>query len=721
MIRFFLKQTLYLISFFCVLTVIYSPAAVAQVDGTIPQEIKWLSVASLQHWFSNGGAEIEYGRRGRGQYLTIDQIDGLGWPAEYGNKVYTNVGNSFWMGTTNFADPVSGVTYPYKVVSSGRRFMYMGTEIFPERLELIGNREHPTVMVDDSRSSDLDFDDNLDDVDATLPADRMILNTFNTPIGVTVTRKVYSFTQQFNDNYFIYEFTFKNTGIINDRGTTIPARTLTDVVFFWQHRYALACEAYRNNWALNGTNWGKNTVIDAVGQNPGQPNWDGSPYEFRATWAWYGPHSASSSFTAGVGFPRSTDGSIMAGTQYAGLVVLHADKSASDKSDDPTQPRTTAFNGADQGGFAQTNNQYDPNLMSSKYALMTGGHPPQTWAEILGRRYADQVTVDAGGYQAAQGFGPYTLAPGDSVKIVFAEAVSGISREKNKEVTRKWFNNTGPFVLPDGTTTTDRDVYKEAWVFSGKDSLFQTFRRALSNYNSNFSIPQPPPPPNDFKVVSGGNKITLTWAANAESDPNFDGYEIFRAEGRTDTLWEKIFTCNKNNVVNTFADRNARRGFNYFYYIVSKDNGQHPADPILNIPANVPLVSSKFYTMTNKEAFLTRPSGSSLSEIRVVPNPYNIKARDYQFGQDTPDRLAFYGLPSSCIIKIFTETGDLIETINHSGSGDELWHSLTSSRQLVVSGLYIAYFEVDQDIYDDSGVLTFRKGENAIRKFIVIR
>ena len=51
----------------------------------------------------------------------------------------------------------------------------------------------------------------------------------------------------------------------------------------------------------------------------------------------------------------------------------------------------------------------------------------------------------------------------------------------------------------------------------------------------------------------------------------------------------------------------------------------------------------------------------------------------------------------------------LIKTIEHTdGSGDEAWNSITSSRQLIVSGLYIAHFE-DPD------------GRSTIRKFTVIR
>ena len=99
-----------------------------------------------------------------------------------------------------------------------------------------------------------------------------------------------------------------------------------------------------------------------------------------------------------------------------------------------------------------------------------------------------------------------------------------------------------------------------------------------------------------------------------------------------------------------------------------------------------------------------------MAEIRVVPNPYHIKARNLQFGAfDGADRLAFYGLPAECTIRIYTERGDLIDVLEHKdGSGDELWHSTTSSKQIIVSGLYIAH------------ILT-PDGQSAFRKFVVIR
>jgi len=39
---------------------------------------------------------------------------------------------------------------------------------------------------------------------------------------------------------------------------------------------------------------------------------------------------------------------------------------------------------------------------------------------------------------------------------------------------------------------------------------------------------------------------------------------------------------------------------------------------------------------------------------------------------------------------------------------DETWNSITSSRQVITSGLYIAHFETPE-------------GENAIQKFIIVR
>jgi len=116
---------------------------------------------------------------------------------------------------------------------------------------------------------------------------------------------------------------------------------------------------------------------------------------------------------------------------------------------------------------------------------------------------------------------------------------------------------------------------------------------------------------------------------------------------------------------------------------------------------------SAFNAVTyNSQTYFTQypiSGGSGLDLVRVVPNPYDIRARLLQFGDvaNQADRIMFYGLPAQAKLKIFTERGDLVNEINHtSGTGDERWD--------VASGIYILYVERSD-------------GSKVIRKFVIIR
>ncbi|OYV02819.1 hypothetical protein CGW93_03685 [candidate division bacterium WOR-3 4484_18] len=528
----------------------------------------------------------------------------------------------------NYYDPLVDKTFEYKVVHVGPRVLNEENEILSVEFKLYGQFDHPTVIVDGIPACNTTYMDMVDEVIDTLKADRLLYNVVNTSIGITITRKIYAFSNQYHDNYFIYDYVFKNTGIYDKEGHR-HEQTLQDVVIFFQYRYSPCRETgpYGYYWMPQNTSWGRNTVNDVIGQRePGDT--------FRAIFAWKGKHSAWNAPGDCIGEPNigseyvAADGRLGA-PQFCGVVVIHADKSPHDTTDDVYQPTTTWYIDSDHPRNSG-NDQFNEEHMEEEYELMTRGHAPKTHAEEVGDGNADEFGNTAGGYSATQGFGPYTLEPGDSIHIVLAEAVAGLNRKSACEIGALWYKwayegYTGPFELPDGSTTNDGNEYKNAWVFTGKDSLFETFRRAIANYKAGFNIPQPPPPPDMF--------------------------------------------------------------------------------------------------MTNEPAFLRRPPGVSLEDIRVVPNPYNIRARELQYGAGGPDRIMFLNIPPFCTIRIYTERGDLIKTIIHDdGSGDEAWESVTSSRQLVVSGVYIAHFEVTQDYYDpNTGELLYRKGEQTIRKFIIIR
>jgi hypothetical protein len=365
-----------------------------------------------------------------------------------------------------------------------------------------------------------------------------------------------------------------------------------------------------------------------------------------------------------------------------------------------------------------TNTQWDEDRMTEEYqGWMSSGHPTKTQAEEVGAGFADQTAgVGGGGFSQAIAFGPYTMAPGDSIHIVMAEGIAGISREKNLSIGRNWYSvvkdkKTVNVTLADGTmksisSETDANNYKDAWVYTAEDSLIQTYRRAISLYKNGLSLGDetPPDPPSTFEVESQGNRIYLKWTTNAETHPRFEGYKIYRALGAEDSTYYLIGDLNKSdgNLAAEFSDFTAVRGQSYYYYIVSYDNGSTNT-----ISPGYPLHSSPFYTRTNKAAFLRKPPADDMSEIRIVPNPYNIRNRNLQYSGEY-NKIMFLNLPVECKIRIFTERGDLIYTINHYGSGDNRWDLITSSRQIVVSGVYIATFETPD-------------GKVAYQKFVIIR
>ena len=682
-------------------TVLCTVHVLAQPPG---QQVRFLQVGSLQTWISNMGTEIEVGRRG----IEYDQMDGMVYPAQYSFQNH-QAAKSMWIGTTNYDDRSLGVTLSARIVGAGTRATYPLTELMPVSFKMYGRYPSPNVVVDGVTASENASGDEVDDVASTQKADRMIVSVMNSSIGLTMTKKVMAFSQQNHDNYFIYEYVFENTGIIDKNGTVeSPRRTLTGVTIFWQYRYAFGEEGYRtgNGIPSNNIGWGRNAVHQVIGTdtnaasftNPASPD-----YELRAHYSWYGKHSQSP--RNNIGAPAYWSDGHLTAPHFSGVVTLHADKSATDKSDDKSQPRTTVFLGSDAKTDApQGLEPKNPDLMNRQYAAMTSGHPAKTQADLVGSGNADQTGDNPGGYNQGEGYGPYTLAPGESIRIVVAEAVAGLSREMCYEIGNKWLNKQTPYVLPNGTSTTIEDDYKNAWVFTGIDSLKQSFRRAINNFRSSYSIPTPPPPPGTFEVQGGGDRIRLTWSKDAESFPGFDGYEIYRAIDKPDTFYTKIFSCNISSVVNTYDDLSATRGRDYYYYIVTKDNGATN-----DAQLGVPLVSSKYYTRTNKPTQLKRPAQNDMSAIRVVPNPFDARASKLQFGGVTVDRLAFYGLPPMCTIRIYTERGDLIKTLEHTdGSSDELWDSTTEFRQIIVSGVYIAVFSSPD-------------GKTVMRKFIVIR
>lgn len=694
-------------------------------------EYRWLSAGSFHNFYSSIGSEIEEG-------FINEQQGGWQWPAIYRGQDAQAM-KALWLGATNFTDEQQ--TWDYRVVHVGPRVTGLG-EFYPVSMETISKFPPPEVSVDGLVSFSKDVTN--DGVDPTMKADRKIVTVTNTLLGVTVERTIRQFSQQYHDNYHVIEYVFTNTGNTDaDAEIEFPNRTVEGFVPYFLNRMA-PVKASRYTIG-NGTGWGLNTMNDRRGDGLIAEETE----DFRAQFAWHGyfPPFGNPNYD-NVGAPifvPNTTGSWLSADDttgrleayhFVGTTTLHADASSSDNTDDPNQPFTMAEEHNDDPLYAN-NSAFNANKMAAEYNMMTRGRvsprhayiaEPTGYAGFI-KPTGDPSLGDGGGYGYSYGYGPYTLAPGESVRIVIAEASAGISRDVAEGVGRQFKE----IVLSGGDQYQDityevngqaESMTKNEWVFTSRDSLFQTFERAIANFNSDYNIPESPLPPSIVSVSSAGDGITLDWEFDG-NEGDIQGFRIFRASGRVDSTYrllaqvpasERFFSDGEGGRLNdpsVYELDVPIRGRDYYYYIVTVGNTNSDGTGLT--PTGTNLISNRYYSQSYDPGRLLRAAGQAMEEIRVVPNPYNPNIdQSLLLDQDGRDRLAFYEIPGISTIQIYTEIGELIKTIEHTnGSGDEFWDLRTDYRQRVVSGIYIARI-INKDPNDDDF------GRVAIRKIVII-
>lgn len=827
----------------------------AQLTGT---ETRYIRVGSLQSKFTAIGAE----RAWNNVYY-----EGLTWPSDYMYQDNAVIERTY-IGCQNFSDSIGAQWANYCVAIN---LGYPGVSVFPMILKETAKFANPDIYVDGVNVS-APYTGDVDSVDANQIADRVVTDILNTSMGITMTRRVFGFSQQYHDNYFIFEYTFKNTGYIDYTNVKKLNETIHGFRFGTLDRYSVCREGADNSGY--DQEYGKHSWQSRRGEYDAQHANDVSnlteaspiPQWLRAGFEWYGQRAEDQYDNIGApngSFTGAGDGRLCS-PQFCGIVTMHVDKTATDKSDNVSQPAVLGWHAGDTVPSLGDMSPSTEPQQTDMYNFLSGipykglGNDTESMYEDWHVKDPDpwKVHGDGGGTGVWISYGPWDLNPGDSVDLVIAVGVNGLSRDACWQIGRRYWaayknpSDKGPFTLPDGSTTTDLNVYKDTWVLTGADSVMKTFSRAVRNYNLGYKIPEPPQPPTLFTVSSGGDRISLTWNPSpSEGSGGFGGYKIFRAVGTADTTFDEIATVPSGST--NYDDVTARRGFSYYYYISAFNDGSDNTSGVAN-PAGQ-LLSSRFYTKTDIPAYLERQQGPlprattgviplsaivkptskldtvnvlfqvdprfasqsvyvgvtdfsmtvvdsngnkttvapplgtlplrlstvpdtavfaldstvaaqasqllygvsvdnassqeivqitvngvrlNLSDsvvspystrkwtdaIRIVPNPYNVRSAQLQFPGE-PDKIEFFNIPGHCVIRIYTENGNLIRTISHeNGSGDETWNSNTSSNQVVVSGVYIVHFTVTQDYTDPvTGKLEYRKGDTAFQKCIIIR
>jgi hypothetical protein len=732
--------------------IIVSLLIIGTVFAAIPLSNRtWVRVGSLQSPFEAWGAE-------RGHDANLSMYVGMQWPAWY-NATDNFVIDRQFIACRNFTDK-SGEVKPF--MSSKFHTTSSTNQLIPMVLSQTGKYPYTEISVDGTAQY---YDDFLNgNIDEDQIADRIVTNIIYTGLGLKMTRKILAFSQQYNDNYFIYEYTFENTGNIDEDDAIELSETIHDFYFGMMSRYCTSREA-RTVTNLRQAGWGAHQWVyhTPMSENPDLP--------YFYTWLGQAKTADITMTYDNVGVPalpgvETIDEARIRCPQVAGMAVLHTDAAYNDETNDKSKVRTGWYigdgvpgEGADQYAWICLSDDYENRVRTEVPQDEYAGH-------MVADRYPPYLTlkdIDAAGTNSYLSFGPYEIPMGESIKIVLCEGVSSIDRKKAIEVGRNWYKayngNAVDLELPPPPVYRDpepvdpdaplMDVYKDMWVYTGKDSIIKTFYKAKENYESGYDIPFAPPPPNTFDLMPQPDQIILEWGDNPETDPNFEGYRVYRAMLEPDSFYHPIFECSvsEGNVENTYTDKELLRGINYYYYVVS-----YSIDPVEGV-----LESGRAYTQTTIPASLKKPprditdDGTLISDIalqyaageisdqeridavlgmiRIVPNPFNIKNRKITFGSGSDkDKMMFYNLPENCTIRIFTERGDLVDVIEHvthegmAALADEAWNSSTASRQVIKSGVYIAHIQVSKDTKEvKTGLPLLYKGESVTKKFIIIR
>lgn len=109
-----------------------------------------------------------------------------------------------------------------------------------------------------------------------------------------------------------------------------------------------------------------------------------------------------------------------------------------------------------------------------------------------------------------------------------------------------------------------------------------------------------------------------------------------------------------------------------------------------------PFRKDEFYEFTLKgQSFDQSKALAELNDISVVPNPYvgaaSWEPTTTEVGRGER-RIYFMHLPSECTINIYTLSGKLVDTIEHSSTiadGQEKWDLVSKDGMDIAYGIYV--------------------------------
>jgi len=550
-------------------------------------------------------------------------------------------------------------------------------------------------------------------IDPDLPSYRAIYRHHRWEMGVDLTETIHAYATQADGDYLLYEYSFKNTGVMSRRPIVSHPLPLQD---FW-YSFNFHARPAAQGMALYG---GGDDLLEFI--NP-WPNYTDAGGNHHTICVFYdGDKTGGFEDWGDPGYSVASElGKDLWSKQHTAVGFVFAETAPGTSTDDPSQP---------QGNGWCRERDYNLNAfqldMAKQYrTIFCGGQ-----TDYVPRRLPENVTQASVGVSMTdptpyQGVHWSALPFNATVRAIMVVAAGGLDGRTSR--------NLGKIQMArrDAGTTPVQTPAEIALILTGKDSVKKVLDRVFWNVygydpnppggtprwankptaqNRTFNTPDPPPPPAVGWMMSGDGSAIIQWQPITDAqkkDPDtgvsdFAGYRVYRAVGASDSDYVKVY----EGTATRYEDTAVSKDFVYYYYVTSYDDGTQNWSN-----SNVKLESGRFWVWNGWYDAGVRPAGkiaktaAELADIRVVPNPYNVRL-EFPTGAPKED-ITWKNLPAVCTIRIYTAAGDFVHEIEHIVGGSEPWDMRTSNNQYIATGVYI--YTVDSEIGSHVG------------KFVVIR
>jgi hypothetical protein len=675
-------------------------------------------------------------------------IPSLEWPGNSATivdgKQYTGQHNSYGGGVQIAAD---------RVDSTRRLFAFCGGLIdavaeyinsYPISLERIEN--YP-VLADGSLNPAYNPDE----------AEEKIVAKWATPVGVTITRTSRAWSFPDYDDFIIYEYEFENTGDLTGN-PAIPPRPvrLKDLIINFSHGLTGGKFGYNRNT----DSWSPSVIADMDYQARwDRQRWllyghhrTGNPEpRYFAEWAATGKNGGGLLSPQAAGYMTLFYDTTHLARKGDGTRVLFSpgdDAVSWDANGHVRQPYTLRMETSQM-----TVAKVVPNFLDIQYERKLGANTDVATfgADWVGRgafNWRQSITFAIGRDLV---FGPYHLNPGEKVCITIAE-VGGYGAARPEEtnagvkdiggsngasvylnraaeagdnlyafytVPNYWQPKTQKELNPNSLNTVlyGSDYLSKYplpdYVNSNVVTVREVADRAIEAYTNTplvnhdsiaywpekyadrgvYALPIPPPAPGLVveNTVLGENR--LVWGPQVESfsvprlTGTFDHYEVLKASHPLGP-WIKLVTVPKGDLqyfkegTYQFIDKNSRIGDYFYYAVVSVDDRGNKSGK-----TNMTLHQS------------TIGATLTLENVFVAPNPFIVQSgfMGESVGGDINTQLRFYNLPRKATIRVFSYSGQLVQTIEHDADKiDHAYFQVTRNNQLIASGVYFYVVETPE-------------------------